>query len=64
MAKYSPLFIKVGPGISMMIGLPTVPTWDSESRPKKAGAGTLGFNTETNTLEYWSGTDWFSAKLS
>lgn len=59
----SPLFLEIGPGLSIMIGLPTIPTWDNQSRPKEAKRGAFGFNTKTNSLEYWNGTSWFSAAL-
>ncbi len=64
MPKNSPLFIDIGLGLSMMVGLPKIPTWDTKNRPKKPGKGTLGFNTDTNHLEYCDGSSWFTASMS
>lgn len=64
MSKNSPLFINIGPGLSMMIGLPTITTWDSANRPKNPQKGTFGFNFQTNTLEYWDGNNWFTADMN
>ena len=60
----SPLFIEIGQGLSLMLGLPTIASWTNIKRPKKAKRGTLGFNTDTNSLEYWDGQSWFAAPLS
>lgn len=59
----SPLFVEIGQGLSLMIGLPTITSWTNTKRPKTARRGTIGFNTETSSLEYWDGTDWFAAPL-
>jgi len=63
MAKKFPILIDIGQGLSLMAGLPTIATWDTSKRPKKAKSGTFGFNTKTNTLEYFDGSDWFAAPL-
>ena len=63
MANQSPLLINLGQGLSMMIGLPTIASWNSETRPKKPRSGTFGFNFETNSLEYWDGTSWFASAM-
>lgn len=47
----------------MMLGLPTLSLWDTKNRPKNAKPGTLGFNFQTNSLEYWSGDNWFTAAM-
>jgi hypothetical protein len=64
MPGYQPLYIDIGQGLSMLVGLPTVGSWDNDGRPKNAKSGTLGYNTQTRSVEYWDGTDWFAAKLS
>lgn len=64
MAKNSPFFINIGPGLSMMIGLPKIVSWNTAGRPKKAKKGTFGFNSQTSNLEYWDGTAWFAAPMS
>lgn len=63
MAKNSPLLINIGQGMSIMAGLPTMTSWDDQQRPKNPKPGTIGFNTNTNSLEYWNGTDWLSVQL-
>lgn len=64
MPKTSPLLVEIGQGMSLMIGLPTITSWNTNGRPKKAKRGTIGFNSETNSLEYWDGANWFEAQLS
>lgn len=64
MANNSPYFVNLGQGLSMMIGLPTIAAWNSETRPKKPRRGTLGFNVQTNILEFWDGEDWYSAPMT
>ncbi len=63
MAKNSRLLIDIGQGLSMMIGLPKIPFWDTASRPKNAKNGTFGFNTQTKRLEYWDGKAWWVAAM-
>lgn len=56
--------IDIGQGLSIMLGLPTIVAWKTESRPKEAKRGTIGFNSQTGNLEYWDGTGWLGAKMS
>ena len=56
-------FLDLGQGISVMLGLPSIPIWDEKTRPKKAKPGTFGFNSKTSSLEYWDGESWFAAEL-
>jgi len=63
MAKNQTILLNLGEGLSLMIGMPAISTWKSEERPNKAKRGTLGFNTQTNTLEYFNGSDWFEASM-
>jgi hypothetical protein len=63
MAKNSPLLINLGQGLSMLIGLTTIPSWNTAGRPKNARRGTFGFNYQTNSLEYWDGSNWFMASM-
>lgn len=64
MQKNSPIFIDLGQGLSVMVGLPRIPSWDTADRPKKPKVGTFGFNSQTNNLEYWDGKSWFEAAMS
>ena len=63
MAKNSPIFIEIGQGLSLMVGLPTINSWTSKERPMKAKTGTFGFNSQTNNLEYYDGTQWLGASM-
>ena len=63
MAKHSALLIDIGPGLSIMASLPTLDSWKTSNRPKKAKAGMIGFNIQTNNLEYWDGNNWFAASM-
>jgi hypothetical protein len=64
MAKQPPLFVNLGQGLSMMIGLPIIASWNTAGRPKNAKVGTLGFNFQTKSLEYWDGSDWYAANMN
>lgn len=57
------LLLDIGEGLSLMIGLPTVASWKSDNRPKKAKPGTFGFNTQTNNLEYFDGSYWYEGLM-
>ena len=64
MSKKSPLLVDIGQGLSILAGLPTIESWDSGSRPKEPKKGTFGYNSQTNNLEYWNGSDWFAAPMT
>jgi hypothetical protein len=64
MAKSHPLLVDIGEGLSLMIGLPTLSSWNVEDRPKNAKRGTFGFNSQTGNLEYWDGSAWYETPLS
>ena len=58
------VYVDIGHGLSMMVGLPRLTSWKTSDRPKKTKRGTFGFNSQTNSLEYYDGTNWFVAKIS
>lgn len=64
MSKNSTLLIDIGQGLSLMLGLPTLASWNTLNRPNTPKVGTFGFNIETNNLEYWNGSNWLVASLS
>ena len=64
MGKTSPLLVDIGQGLSIITGIPTIASWNTADRPKKAKKGTFGFNSQTNNLEYWDGSAWLAAPLS
>jgi hypothetical protein len=59
----STIVMDIGQGLSLMLGLPRINSWDTPGRPKNAKNGTFGFNSETNSLEYFDGTDWYTARM-
>jgi len=61
--KDARVLFDVGQGISIMLGLPKIPSWNITDRPKDASQGTFGFNSQTNKLEYCDGTSWFAAPM-
>lgn len=63
MPKNSPLFVEIGQGLSVMVGLPTIADWNNDTRPKNAKKGTFGFNSETNSLEYFNGSNWLGTHM-
>jgi hypothetical protein len=64
MPKNSQLFIDIGPNMSLVVGLPKIASWNTQERPRKPKRGTVGFNLQTKSLEYYNGSDWFTAPLS
>jgi len=63
MAKNSQLLVEIGPGISLIMGLPTIAYWTTQERPKRPQAGTIGFNTTSLSVEYFDGINWLASKL-
>lgn len=63
LSKNSPTYISIGSGLSTMLGLSRVATWNTLGRPKTPKRGTIGFNTELKKLEIWNGSAWFSVSL-
>lgn len=57
------LLIGVGNGLYVMSGLPIIVSWKSSKRPKNAKRGTFGFNSQTNSLECFNGSNWFAATM-
>ena len=64
MANNSSLLIDVNQGLSLMLGLPRINSWDTDGRPKKAKQGTFGFNSQTNRLEYFNGSYWLETPMN
>ena len=54
----------IGQGLSLMLGLPRLNSWDTNQRPKNARRGTFGFNSQTNSLEYFNGSYWLAATMT
>jgi hypothetical protein len=46
-----------------MLGMPKIASWRTEERPKKVKQGILGFNLQTNSLEYYDGSNWYAASM-
>jgi hypothetical protein len=64
MNKNSQILLEVGQGLFMMVGLPVISEWTVSDRPKNAKRGTIGFNIQTNSIEYWDGVHWFGAVMT
>lgn len=64
MATHSSVLLDIGKGLSLMVGLPRIASWDEKSRPKYPTRGTFGFNTNTNHLEYYDGENWYAASMT
>lgn len=64
MSTNPPIMIDIGQGLSLMIGLPTIASWETRKRPKNPKKGTFGLNTQTNSLEYWDGAGWLVTPMS
>ncbi len=62
-ANNNSIFIDIGEGLSLMVGLPTISTWESDSRPKHPKRGTFGFNFKTSSLEYFDGKYWMQSQM-
>jgi hypothetical protein len=41
----------------------TIPSWNNLGRPSLVKIGTLGFNIQTEALEFWNGTKWLTLKM-
>lgn len=57
------IVMDIGQGLSLMLGLPSINSWTTSDRPKKPLHGTFGFNSQTQSLEFYDGSDWFSALM-
>lgn len=63
MPKNQPILVDIGQGLSLMMGLPTLTSWETKTRPKNVKRGTFGFNLSTQSLEYWDGEGWLAANM-
>ena len=63
MNRNYPLLINIGKDLFLMTSMPKMASWKTYERPKKAKRGTFGFNLQTNSLEYYNGSSWFTADM-
>ncbi len=64
MPSHNPsILIDVGQGISLLTGLLRLNYWVTPNRPKNPRRGTFGFNSQTNSLEYFNGKYWLEASM-
>jgi hypothetical protein len=63
-SKNSNLYYNIGNDLSIMLGSPTLPTWNNSGRPAVGKLGLFGFNTETGKLEVYNGSTWVSILLT
>lgn len=59
----SSILMDIGQGFSLMLGLQSINSWKTRGRPKKPKRGTFGFNSQTNSLEYYNGDYWLAASM-
>jgi len=64
MGDNSSIMIDIGQGLSLMLGLPRIKSWDTKERPVKPKQGMFGFNLQTNSLEYYNGNYWLTAPMN
>jgi len=64
MESKSTVLMDIGQGLSLMLGLPRISSWETDARPKKPKRGTIGFNSQTNSLEYYNGSFWLAASMT
>ncbi len=58
------ILMDLGQGLSLALGLPIISSWETKDRPKSPKRGSFGFNSLTNSLEYFNGTYWLAAPMS
>lgn len=58
------IMMNLGQGFSLALGLPAINSWETKDRPKKPKRGVFGFNSQTNSLEYYNGSYWLEAPLN
>lgn len=56
-------YLDLGGGILLPLGLPLIALWNTKTRPQNVDVGTLGFNTQTQSLEYFNGHVWHKKSL-
>ena len=64
MSNKRPFYVDLGQDFFFRIGLPTVAYWENSTRPKNAKEGSLGFNSQTSSLEYFNGSHWLEAQMA
>jgi hypothetical protein len=53
----------LGQGASTTFSQNRIPAWNTPGRPEKAKLGTMGFNIQTESLEYWDGKNWLKLPM-
>ena len=57
-SKNGNLYLYIGSDLSIMLGGPRMPTWNTAGRPPAPALGAFGFNTTTGAMEVWDGSTW------
>lgn len=63
-SKNSNLYYNIGNDLSIMLGSPTLATWNTAGRPAVGKLGLFGFNTETGKLEVYKDGAWVGILLT
>ena len=57
-------YLDIGSKLSIMLGGPAMPSWNTVGRPATPKSFAYGFNTDTSKLELWNGVSWVGVLLS
>jgi len=56
--KNANLYLGIGSDLSILLGNPRMPAWNTAGRPGAPLDYTYGFNTDTAAIEVWTGSAW------
>ena len=56
------LYADIGSNLSIMLGVPGIPSWNTAGRP--VGNFKLGYNTQTGKLELYNGSAWVGVTIT
>ena len=52
------LYLGIGSDLSIVLGNPRMPNWNTAGRPAAPLDYVYGFNTDTSAIEVWTGSAW------
>lgn len=57
-SKNANLYLGIGSDLSIVLGNPRMPKWNTAGRPAAPLDYVYGFNTDTSAIEVWTGSAW------
>lgn len=57
-SKNANLYLDIGSDLSILLGNPRMPAWNTAGRPAAPLDYVYGFNTDTSAIEVWTGSAW------